>query len=73
MIDPRPWWEALEDAQAPLAPRLDEIAGLTAPDLQALVRDHGGNGYTGIPAEAWAEFDYKMARWNAERRFNYKR
>ena len=38
-----------------------------APDLQHLVRKHGG--YSSIPAEAWAEWERLNAAWQMRRRF----
>jgi hypothetical protein len=37
-----------------------------APDLQDLVRKHGG--YDKIPPEAWTEYDRAMAEWHECRR-----
>ena len=39
---------------------------MTAPDLQGLVRKHGG--YDKISPEAWAEHDRAMAEWQERRR-----
>jgi len=44
----------------------DDARGPTAPDLQELVREHGG--YEKITAPAWAAFDRANAEYQARRR-----
>jgi hypothetical protein len=45
------------------------LAQNPAPDLQELVRKHGG--YSSIPAEAWAEYDRAVEAWQRRRRDRY--
>jgi hypothetical protein len=45
------------------------LAQNPAPDLQELVRKHGG--YSNIPAEAWAEHDRAVETWQRRRRERY--
>jgi hypothetical protein len=45
------------------------LAQNPTPDLQKLVRKHGG--YSNIPAEAWAEYDRAVEAWQRRRRERY--
>jgi hypothetical protein len=45
------------------------LAQNPAPDLQELVRKHGG--YSNIRAEAWAEYDRAVEAWQRRRRERY--
>jgi hypothetical protein len=57
-----------ESARARAALGIEHVG---APDLQALVAEHGG--YHRIPPEAWAAYDAAMAAWQAQRREKFRR
>lgn len=52
---------------------IDDFAAWLAdnpePDIADLIRQHGS--YGAIPAEAWREFDRRMAAWQRLRRERY--
>jgi len=45
---------------------MDWLRENPAPDLQELVREHGG--YSQIPPAAWLEWDQQVADWHMRRR-----